>query len=475
MNDPELEQALRAAIDDAAAPVTASEARHRAGTRRTRWARGRLVSSGLGRNPAQQDPMDRPSRDEHSGLWLDEEEPSAGRGNRITRRAVGVMAAVVCVAIVGVPVGLALTSTGSSTPSATKLGTSKAKNRVLSALSATISSGSFAISYSEKAVTSPTSTTSTTSPTTSCTSSRGSSGISGGAQVAPGTIPGGSPASNVLPKNGTGVICWQSSGSGLQGLGFSGQGTIDTAPFAMVASTNVPSIGPVTIRDNGIDVWEIGGGNYGLSPGSSDTGPGSPLSGFSGLVEGTLGARQGGLAMMGLASPTGYLELDQNAITSASQVGTGVVDGVGVTIYQVSLNPAQEANVPGTTSEEAIAIRDALALLQREGYSGTTVKVSIDDAGYIRETVSVASFTDGATQTADVTFSNFGCAGKVLMPGEQGATSPPPGCVSPDTSSSNVTPTTVNQPNVTPTTVTPTTVTPTTVTPTTVSPTTSTT
>jgi hypothetical protein len=463
MNDPELQQALRAAIDAAAPPVTASEARHRAGTRRTRLARG-MLSSRLGRNPAQQDPMDRAPRDEHSGLWLDEEEPSAGGGSRITRRAVGVMAAVVCVAVVGVPVGLALTSTGSSTPSGPKLGTSKAKERVLSALSATISSGSFDISYSEKAVTSPTSTTSTTAPTPSCTSSQGSSGISGG------TIPGGSPASNVLPKNGTGVICWQNSGSGLQGLGFSGQGTIDTAPFAMVASTNVPSIGPVTIRDNGIDVWEIGGGNYGLSPGSSDTGPGSPLSGFSGLVEGTLGQRQGGLAMMGLASPTGYLELDQNAITSASQVGTGVVDGVAVTIYQVSLNPAQEANVPGTTTEEATAIRDALALLQGQGYSGTTVKVSIDDAGYIRETVSVASFTDGATQTADVTFSNFGCAGKVLMPGEQGATSPPPGCVSPDTaSSSTFVPTTVTSSTVVPTTGT------NSFTPTTVSPTTSTT
>jgi hypothetical protein len=471
MNDPELQQALRAAIDAAAAPVGASEARNRAGTRRTRLPRGRLMASRLRRTPAQQDPMDRPPRDEHTGLWLDEEEHSPDRGSRITRRAVGIMAAVVCVAIVGVPVGLVLTSTGSSTPSGTKLGTTKAKERVLSALSATISSGSFAITYDEKSVTSATSTAPTT--TTPCSNQV--------LPATPGANGGGFSGSKAGGSSGSTVFLCTSSGSALQGLAFSGQGTIDTGPFAMVASTNVPSVGPVTIRDDGIDVWEIGGGNYGLSPGSSDTGPGSPLSGFSGLVEGTLGPRQGGLAMMGLASPTGYLELDQNAITSASQVGTGVVDGVGVTIYQVSLNPAQEATVPGTTSEEATAIRDALALLQQQGYSGTTVKVSIDDAGYIRQTVSVASFSDGATQTTDVTFSNFGCAGKVLMPGQQGATSPPPGCVSPDTaSSSNVTPTTVNQPNVTPTTVTqstvtPTTVTPTTVTPTTVSPTTSTT
>jgi hypothetical protein len=375
-------------------------------------------------------------------VWLDDDEPSTGRPDRVRRPAVAVIAAVVCVAVVGIPLGLVLTSAGSSTPSGTKLGTSKAKERVLSALSATIASGSFDISYDEKSVTSPTSSTPTTNP---CTGAQVSGGISGGARITPGTGAGGSSGSTAGGSTASTLLC-ASSGSALQGLPFAGQGTIDTSPFAMVASTNVPQVGPVTLRDDGTDVWEIGGGNYGLSPGSSDTGPGSPLSGFSGLVEGTLGPRQGGLAMMGLASPTGYLELDQNAVTSASQVGTGVVDGVAVTIYQVSLDPAQEANVPGTTSEEATAIRDALTLLQHEGYTGTSVKVSIDDAGYIRETVSVASFTDGATQTTDVTFSNFGCAGKVLMPGQQGATAPPAGCVSPDTSSSStVTPTTVNQ------------------------------
>ena len=223
------------------------------------------------------------------------------------------------------------------------------------------------------------------------------------------------------------------TGSALDGLNVTGQGTIDTDPFAMVALSNVASIGPVVLRDDGTDVWEIGGGNYGLSPGSSDSGPGSPLSGFAGLVEGSLGPREGGLAMMGLASPTGYLELDQDAITSASEVGTGVVDGAPVTIYQVSLDPAQEATVPGTTPDEATALKAALSLLQQQGYTGTTVKVSIDDAGYIRQTVSVAGFSDGVTQTETVTFSDFGCAGKVLMPGQQGATAPPAGCVSPDT------------------------------------------
>ena len=77
--------------------------------------------------------------------------------------------------------------------------------------------------------------------------------------------------------------------------------------------------------------------------------PGQSLPGFAGLVEGTLGSRQGALDMMVLANPTGYLELDENAITNAAQVGTDTVDGVPVTVYQVTLDPAQEATVSGTT------------------------------------------------------------------------------------------------------------------------------
>jgi hypothetical protein len=370
-------------------------------------------------------PVNRPPIDEHADMWLDDDGSKARRSSHSARRVVGAAVAVVCVAAVGVPIGLVFTTARSSTPGPSS-GQSIAKDRVLSALSATISSGSFDMTYSEESPTAPTSTASTTTP---CSS------------VAPGTVALGSGKGNTSAASGnspgTAGIGWCSyAGPQTAGLAISGQGTIDTSPFAMVASSDVPGIGPVTLRDDGTDVWEIGGGNYGLSPGATDTGPGSSLSGFAGLVEGSLGPREGGLAMMGLSSPSGYLELDQNAITGASEVGTGVVDGVAVTIYQVSLDPAQQANVPGTTAQEAIAIGDALALLQKQGYSGTTVKVSIDDAGYIRQTVSVASFTDGASQTNETTLSDFGCAGTVLMPGQQGATSPPPGCTSPDAATS---------------------------------------
>jgi len=414
MNDRDLQQSLRATIDSAAAPVPGSEARLRAGARphgllapRLGWSRlrrPRVVIAGL------HDPGSGQPRVNPSGVWLDEEEPSARRHSRVTRRMVGALAAVVCVAIVAVPVGLVLTSTGSGGPPAVKFGKSGAKNRVLSALSSTIASGSFDMTYDFGPMT----------------------GTPANASTSPTVNGDGAPAPCVLESSGK-TVC---TGSALDGLNVTGQGTIDTDPFAMVALSDVASIGPVVLRDDGTDVWEIGGGNYGLSPGSSDSGPGSPLSGFAGLVEGSLGPREGGLAMMGLASPTGYLELDQDAITSASEVGTGVVDGAPVTIYQVSLDPAQEATVPGTTPDEAAGLKAALSLLQQQGYTGTTVKVSIDDAGYIRQTVSVAGFNDGVTQTQTVTFSDFGCAGKVLMPGQQGATAPPAGCVSPDTATS---------------------------------------
>ena len=210
-----------------------------------------------------------------------------------------------------------------------------------------------------------------------------------------------------------------------------GLGTIDTDPFGMVATSNVAGLGQITIRDDGTDVWEIGGADYGLSPGSTDEGPGSSLSGFAGLVEGTLGKRQGALAMGGLASPTGYLDLEQSMIGGADEVGTGTVDGVAVTIYRVSIEPG--TNIPGLNAEQSQTIADADAVLQAQGYTGSTILVSIDASGFIRQTRSTAHFADGSTGGSEDTFSDFGCAGTVLMPGQSGATAPPAGCVSPDT------------------------------------------
>jgi hypothetical protein len=156
------------------------------------------------------------------------------------------------------------------------------------------------------------------------------------------------------------------------------------------------------------------------------------LSGFAGLVEGTLGQREGAIAMMGMASPTGFLDLSQQAVTGAAQVGTGNVGGAPVTEYEVSINLSQLAQVQGGSSEEANTINAAVGVLDHAGYTGTMVKVAIDGAGFIREVTPVASFSDGGKVTLDATFSNFGCAGTVLMPGQSGTTPTTAGCASPD-------------------------------------------
>jgi hypothetical protein len=402
-------------------------------------------------------------------LWIDEGSSPRGRTNH--RRTGIVLGVAACVALIGVPVGLLAASGPGPAPqktSAPHLTRGVAERQVISALSATTSSGSFNVTYEFDPPTPPTVATTTTSTTMpSChvvvvSPNNGSAGgVAGVSGVAGEGQPPGTPP--------TAMECTASSAAGgpSQSVAVTGQGTIDTDPFAMLAVSNVSGLGKITLRDNGTNVWEFGGADYGLAPGSSETGPGASLSGFAGLVEGTLGPRQGALAMGGLSSPTGYLDLDQSMITGADQTGTGTVDGVPVTVYEISIDPAQGANVPGINAEQAKAITAAAAILKQQGYTGTTVQVSVDASGYIRQTRSVAHFADGSTTSSESTFSDFGCAGTVLMPGQTGATAPPAGCVSPDT---GVAPTTTTTSTVPPSTTVPSTA----VSPTTSSPTTST-
>jgi hypothetical protein len=384
-----------------------------------------------------------PESQEHEGLWFDD--APGGSSRRINRRRVWVVAAsVACIAALAVPVAVALSSSG-PTAKPTKnasphLTRGVAERQVISALSATTSSGSFNVSYEFDPPTAPTVTTTTTTEVPTCNV----------ITVSPGEGVASSAAGGPPPTNpGTSEVCTGGSVGGPSSSESSvttGHGTIDTDPFAMVAVSNVTGLGQITLRDNGTDVWEFGGADYGLAPGSSETGPGASLSGFASLVEGTLGARQGALAMGGLSSPTGYLDLDQSMITGADQTGTGTVDGVPVTIYTISIQPGQGANIPGLNAEQAKAIADSDAILQQNGFTGSTVQVSIDASGYIRQTQSVAHFSDGSTTSSESTFSDFGCAGTVLMPGQTGATSPPAGCVSPDTGVAPTTTTTSTAP-----------------------------
>jgi hypothetical protein len=229
----------------------------------------------------------------------------------------------------------------------------------------------------------------------------------------------------------------------------SGHGVVNLNPYVMV-TTNAPdsSFPNVTAVFDDTDVWEFGAGDYGTG-GTFGSSPGDPLSGFAQSVEGSLGQAQGALAMLSLSNPTGRLTLDQSMVTSAQPVGTGAVDGVAVTNYEVSIDLSQVLDQPGLSNQQETTIRQALTILDQQGYVGTIEVVSIDGAGYIRETKSVASFSDGGSVTSDNTLSEIGCAG-TATPGQPVVAPPPLGCVSPDqpTNGSGTTaPPTLSAPN----------------------------
>ena len=356
-------------------------------------------------------------------LWLEEGPPGQSSGRRRHRTGI-VVAAAVCLVVVSVPVALVAgggpgsRTAGSGSRHPGRFGHAKAAPVLLSALNATTASGNFDVSYSFGGLSGPTTTTTTTA---------GCAALGAARISASNSLAGASVETSRVPSS---VMCVSGPPAGSQPV--TGTATIDLAPFAMVATSAVTGFGTIVLRDDGTDVWEEGGGNYGLAPGSSASGPGSSLTGFAGLVEGTLGPRQGPLAMLGLASPTGYLNLDPAETSSANLVGTSTVAGVPVDVYQIVQTPDQVAQVPGLTDQEQQAVAAAMQLLIQQGYTGSTVLVSVDAAGFIRRTETTDHFADGSTLKSGAEFSNFGCAGTVLMPGQSGSSTPPTGCTSPD-------------------------------------------
>lgn len=307
-----------------------------------------------------------------------------------TQRLVGVAAAIVLVAgAVALPLALRDHPTNSARKTTQKLPTKKngpvdraALKAVASALNATTGAGSFRVAYS--LVENP----STTPTTTSCQS--------------------------LLPRpyvpGPTGTMCLSSSPNNVTTVGVA---TVNVNPFAMVATSNVSNFGPVTVRVDDTNYWETTGSNSETVP----TTAGQPISGFASLVESTLGPREGAQAMMGLASPTGYLSITREAITGATKIGESTLDGTPVTNYRVVVDLARLATVPGLSPEELTTINAALGVMQREGFTGNTTDVSVDDHGYVVHTRSVNNFADGGSVTSDDTFSLFGCAGAVQLPG----------------------------------------------------------
>ena len=372
------------------------------------------------------------AHDEPAGLWLAEDNASSVKPRQSWRRVGTVAAAVACVAVVAVPVGLVVTSSGHSIASSARrqkhnthvsnavhLGNGPAEHQVLQALSATTDTGSFDVSYdlSETPATSPSGAP--------CPTSSYSGSVASGVAVATSTPPGQGCSQDQSAENTT----------------VTGQGTIDTDPYAMAVSAFVNGGLNVGVRVDSTTVWESSSQDNALTPAPND-GPGQPLSGFAGLVEGTLGNRAGAIAMIGMASPTGYLDLEQQSVTGAGEVGTSTIDGVPVTDYEVSVDPKLLLDLPSLSSDEITTIQAAIQVLDAQGYTGTMVKVAVDDAGFIRQATSVASFSDGGAVTLTGSLSDFGCAGTVLMPGQQATTATTATCVSPDTTTTTIPPTT---------------------------------
>lgn len=341
-------------------------------------------------------------------LFVDEVVTEPQSRGRHPRRALVVIGTVVLVVAVGTAVGLAATS---SPPSG-----QDAEHAVLSALDATTASGSFDFNY-QLSSTPPTTTPSTTTTTSPCPI--------GAKEVAPiSSGPAVSPPAPTFSCVATGT---QPSATGPT---VTGGGTIDTDPYAMVATATIGSGLQVTVRVDSADVYEdLGQLDSGLSPPASEEGAtGQPLSGFAGITESTLGDHEGAMALLDMANPTGYLDLSQASVTSAAETGTSTADGVAVTEYRVSVDDSQLADSPGISTEESATIEKALALLDGDGYTGTTVDLAIDGSGFVRNATSVARFSDGSTATTSVTFSQFGCAGTVLMPGQTTPGSGTSGC-----------------------------------------------
>jgi hypothetical protein len=192
-------------------------------------------------------------------------------------------------------------------------------------------------------------------------------------------------------------------------------GTINLNPYASVSTSYQNGLGEITTYFNGTTVWEMGGGNYGSTTGSS-------LSGFAGLVEGTLGPGEGASTMISIASHGGYLSLEESAVENASPVGSGTVEGAAVTYYEVTIDVTKLADAHDITDEERTTIQEALPLLRSAGYSGTTERIGIDAPGFIREITATERFSDGSTEVRQSILSNFGCARTVYMPNE----TPPP-------------------------------------------------
>ena len=224
---------------------------------------------------------------------------------------------------------------------------------------------------------------------------------------------------DVAPSCPPGATC--PSASGTSTFESSGHGIINFDPYISRVETNT-SLGARTLVVTSTTVWLTG-------PGLSVTpGTGIPLSSFASSVQGALGRSQGALAMISLASPGGALNLEQAAVAEATPAGTGSVNGVNVTYYDVTIDMTKLADAEGLSDVQRRTIDAALPLLEQGGYTGTTERIGVDDAGYVREITAANHFDDGSTGVRHTVLSNFGCAPRVSPPDQGGEVAAPRPC-----------------------------------------------
>ena len=338
---------------------------------------------------------------------VEELNPPPPGGRRRTWLIVGSVVAVVVLAV-----GVAAARTGDdSSRTKTRVLTSHAAKAVLAALGTSTGTGGYEVAY-EFEINAPSGP-----PPTVC----------GNPDVSHGNGPGAaSGRESVRPTSGSQrETCFSIDGRGP--VTVTGHGTVHLNPYFLETTSNVDTLGEITIRTDGNLIAEQGGGNYG------DVEDGQPLSGFASLVQGTFGDGPGALTMLGLASPTGYLSLSADAVTDVTPAGSGVVDGTPVTYYDVVSDTAAMRDLPGLTDEQRTTIDAALQVLDRSGFVEARARIGIDADGYIRESSSTAKFADGTTMKRHMTLSKFGCIGTGPTPAHPTGTPEalPPDCATP--------------------------------------------
>ena len=163
---------------------------------------------------------------------------------------------------------------------------------------------------------------------------------------------------------------------------------------------------------------------------SANTGPGAPLSQFASLVDGhARSARRRGRDEQ--PREPDRLPRSRRSRRSPRRRSSAT-----------RWSTACRARVRGRRSTRAKVARPARAhargaqgrrpprstVLRAQGYTTTTVRLSIDGLGFIRRAQTVVRFADGGTVTGDTTFSDFGCSSVVMLPNGPSIVPNPAGC-----------------------------------------------